>query len=158
MTLKKHLAERYIPPSIKWKLVLKGVGKLYRAIYDELEENDKGSSAKALANAAYKVGQDFGESLKKDFQLGDTIEDVAFAMEVDHKVFGIKAVVAEKSENKIVYHCCECAWKKYFNPKLCIAIGQAEKGIAYVLNPKAKYHVLQTRSMGKEYCVIAIEI
>lgn len=96
--------------------------------------------------------------MEEDFQLGDNIEDIAFAMGVDHEVFGIKAAVAEKSENKIVYHCHECAWKKYFNPKLCIAIGQAEKGIAHALNPKAKYHVLQTRSMGKECCVIAIEI
>jgi len=138
--------------------VLKGVGKLYRAIYDELEKDDKVSSAKALADAAYKVGLDFGETLKEEFQLGNTIEDVAFAMEIDHKVFGVKAVVAERSERKIVYHCYRCAWKKYFKPKLCIAIGQAEKGIAHALNPMAKYHVLQTRTMGKERCVIAIEI
>lgn len=155
--MKKHLAERYIPSSMKWKLVLKGVGKLYRAIYDELEKDDKGSSAKVLAEAAYKVGLDFGETLKEDFNLGNTVEDAAFAMEIDHKVFGVKAVVAEKSDRKIVYHCHECAWKKCFKPKLCIAIGQAEKGIAHALNPKAKYHALQTRTMGKEHRIIAIE-
>jgi hypothetical protein len=158
MSLKKHLAKRYIPSSTKWKLVLKGVGKLYRAIFDELEKDEKGSSAKALANAAYRVGLDFGETLKEDFGLGDTIEDIAFAMEIDHKVFGIKAVVAEKDERKIVYHCYQCAWKKYFTPELCIAIGQTEKGIAHALNLEAKYNVLQTRTMGKDPCIIAIEV
>jgi len=43
-------------------------------------------------------------------------------------------------------------------PKLCIAIGQAEKGIAHALNSEAKYNVLQTRTMGKDRCIIAIEI
>ncbi len=143
---------------MKWKLVLKGVGKLYRAIYDELEKHDEGSSAKALAAAAYVVGLDFGETLKGTFQLGSTIEDIAFAMDIDHKVFGVEATAAEKTDKKIVYHCHECAWKKYFTPKLCIAIGQAEKGIAHALNSKAKYSVLQTRTMGKEHCIIAIEI
>ena len=138
--------------------MLKGVGKLYRAIFDELEKDEECSSTKALANAAYKVGLDFGETLKEDFQLGNTIEDIAFAMEIDHKVFGVKAAVAERSERKIVYHCYRCAWKKYFNPKLCVAIGQAEKGIAHALNPGVKYYILQTRTMGKERCIIAIEI
>jgi hypothetical protein len=41
MSLKKHLAKRYIPSSTKWKLVLKGVGKLYRAVYDELEKDER---------------------------------------------------------------------------------------------------------------------
>ena len=158
MSLKKHLAKRYIPSSTKWKLVLKGVGKLYRAVYDELEKDEKDSSAKALANAAYRVGLDFGETMKEDFGLGNTIEDIAFAMDIDHKIFGVKAVVAEKNERKIVYHCYQCAWKKYFTPKLCIAIGQAEKGIAHALNSGAKYNVLQTRTMGKDHCIIAIEI
>jgi len=158
MSLKKHLAKRYIPSSTKWKLVLKGIGKLYRAIYDELEKDDMESSSNALANAAYRVGLDFGETLKKDFRLGNSIEDIAFAMKIDHKIFGIKAVVAEKDERKIVYHCYQCAWRKYFTPKLCIAIGQAEKGIAHSLNSEAKYNVLQTRTMGKDCCIIAIEI
>jgi hypothetical protein len=87
MSLKKHLAKRYIPSSTKWKLVLKGVGKLYRAIYDELEKDDRDSSAKALADASYRVGLDFGETLKKDFGLGNSIEDVAFAMEIDHDIW-----------------------------------------------------------------------
>ncbi len=152
-----HLARRYIPSSTKWKLVVKGVGKLYRTIYDGLEE-DGGPPAKLLAEAAYKVGRDFGETLREDFHLKDTIEDIAFAIEVDHKVFRVKAKVAEKSYRKIVYHCFECVWEKYFTPKLCIAIGQAEKGIAHALNPKAKYHVIQTRTMGRNHCIIAIEI
>lgn len=138
--------------------MLKGVGKLYRAIFDELEKDEKCSSTKALASAAYRVGLDFGETLKEDFQLGSTIDDIAFAMEIDHKVFGVKAVVAERSERKIVYHCYKCAWKKYFIPKLCVAIGQAEKGIAHALNPGVKYYILQTRTMVKERCIIAIEI
>jgi hypothetical protein len=157
MSLKKHLAKRYIPSSTKWKLVLKGVGKLYRAVYDELEKDGKDSS-NALADAAYRVGLDFGETLKEDFGLGNTIEDIAFAMDIDHKVFGVKAIVAEKDLKKIVYHCYQCAWKKYFTPKLCVAIGQAEKGIAHALNSNAKYNVLQTRTMGKDRCIIVIEI
>jgi hypothetical protein len=43
---------------------LKGVGKMYRAVYDELEKDGKDSSAKALAKAAYRVVLDFGETLK----------------------------------------------------------------------------------------------
>jgi len=143
---------------MKWKLVLKGVGKLYSAICDELEKNNHRSQLKALADASYRVGLDFGETLKADYQLEDTIEDLLFALQVDHKVFGIRAAVSEKSDRKVVYHCYECAWEKYFKPKLCIAIGQAEKGIIHALNPEAKYYVLQTRTMGKEHCVIAIEI
>ncbi len=158
MSLKKRVAKRYIPSSMKWSLVLKGVGKLYRAIYDGLEEAGQDVPARVLADAAYRVGLDFGETLREEFHLGDTIEDVVFAMEIDHKVFGVKAEVAEKSERKVVYHCYECAWQEYFQPKLCIAIGQAEKGIAHALNPVAKYHVLQTRTMGKERCIIEIEI
>lgn len=158
MSLKKRLAKSYIPSTTKWKLVLKGVGKLYRAIYDELEKDDGGPSAKALAHAAYKVGLEFGETVKEKFKLGNTIDDIAFAMEIDHKVFGVEATLAEKSHKKIVYHCYRCAWKKYFTPKLCIAIGQAEKGIAHALNPSAKYNVLQTRTMGKERCIIVIEL
>ena len=138
--------------------MLKGVGKLYRAICDELEDTDKEVSTRVLADAAYRVGLDFGETLREEFHLGGTIKDVAFAMEIDHKVFGVKAEIAEKNERKVVYHCYECAWKKYFQPKLCIAISQAEKGIAHALHPMAKYHVLQTRTMGKERCIIEIEI
>lgn len=156
--MKKHLAKKYIPSSKKWKLVLKGVGKLYRAIYDELKEADEKVSTKVLANAAYKVGLDFGETLREEFHLGNTIKDIAFAMDIEHKVFGIKAKVAEKNQRKIIYHCHECAWEKYFEPKLCIAIGQAEKGIAQALNPQAKYHVLETRTMGRDRCTIEIEI
>lgn len=155
--LKKYVAKSYIPSSRKWNLVLKGVGKLYRAIYDELEEAGEEVPARVLADAAYKVGIDFGDTLREEFHLGDTIEDVAFAMEIEHKVFGVKAEIAEKSDRKVVYHCYECAWKKYFQPKLCIAIGQAEKEIAQALNSMAKYHVLQTRTMGKERCIIEIE-
>jgi hypothetical protein len=159
LSLKKRLARRYIPSSVKWESVLKGVGKLYRAIYDELEKDgDKSIPSEALANAAYEVGLDFGESLKEKLHLNGTIEDIAVAMDVDHKIFGMKAKIAEKTEGKIVYHCYQCAWKRYFTPKLCIAIGQAEKGIAQALNPKAEYNVLQTRTMGKDFCIFTIEI
>jgi hypothetical protein len=52
LSLKKSLARRYIPPSMKWESVLKGIGKLYRAIYDELEKGgDAESPSEALANA-----------------------------------------------------------------------------------------------------------
>ena len=144
---------------MKWESVLKGIGKLYRAIYDELEKGgDAKSQSKALANAAYEVGSDFGENLKETLHLGNSIEDIAVAMDVDHKIFGMKAKIAEKTERKIVYHCYQCAWKKYFTPQLCIAIGQAEKGIAQALNSKAEYNVLQTRTMGKDFCIFTIEI
>lgn len=159
MSLKKHVARRYIPSSTKWKLVLKGLGKLYSSIAEELEKNESGSdSAKALADATYNVGFDFGEDLKEELKLGSSIDDVAVAMDLEHRVFGMKAKVAEKSDRRIVYHCRECAWKKYFTPKLCIAIGQAEKGIAQALNPKAQYHILQTRTMGKDKCIFEVEI
>lgn len=160
MSLKKSLARRYILSSTKWKTVLKGVGKLYRAIYDELEkkDNEKRKPSETLANAAYAVGLDFGTNLKETFHLNDSIDDIAVAMDVDHKIFGMKAAVTEKTDRKIVYHCYQCAWKKYFTPKLCIAIGQAEKGIAQALNPQAKYNVLQTRTMGKDFCIFTIEI
>lgn len=143
---------------MRWKLVLKGVGKLYRAIYDELETREHDSPAEAMAHAAYKVGTEFGQTLKKDFQLGSSIEDIAFVMDVEHKVFGMNATVTEKSERKIVYDCTECAWQKYFTPRLCNAIGQAEKGIAQAINPEAKYSILQTRTMGKERCIFSVEI
>ena len=51
------MAKRYISSSMKWKLALKGLGKLYRAVYDELEKEGT-NSGKTLANAAYKVGLD----------------------------------------------------------------------------------------------------
>ena len=159
MSLKKRLARRYIPSSVRWESVLKGVGKLYRAIYDELEKDGgKSIPSEPLAKAAYRVGFNFGESLKKTLHLNGTIEDIAVAMDVDHKIFGMKAKIAEKTDRKLVYHCYQCAWKKYFTPKLCIAIGQAEKGIAQALNPKAEYNVLQTRTMGKDFCIFTIEI
>ena len=105
---------------MKWNLVLKGVGKLYRAIYDELEKNgDKSVPSEALANAAYEVGWDFGKSLKEELSLNDSIEDIAVAMDVDHKIFGMKAEIADKSERKIVYHCYHCAWKKIKPPQIC---------------------------------------
>jgi predicted ArsR family transcriptional regulator len=158
MSLKKRLARRYMPSSTKWELALKGVGKLYKAIYDELRKNGDGSQEKAMAHAAYKTGLDFGEDLKKEFRLRGTIEDIAFAMDVEHKIFGMRAKIAEKNDSKITYHCYQCAWQKYFTPKLCIAIGQAEKGIAQALSPKAKYNILQTRTMGKDKCIFTIEI
>jgi predicted hydrocarbon binding protein len=159
LPLEKHVARRYIPSSTKWKLVLRGLGKLYGAIGNELEKGEgAGDRTKALADAAYRVGLDFGEDLKEEFKLGSSIEDVAVAMDLEHRVFGMKAKVAEKSDRRIVYHCSECAWKKYFTPKLCIAIGQAEKGIAHALNPKAQYHILQTRTMGKDRCIFEVEI
>jgi predicted hydrocarbon binding protein len=143
---------------MKWEAVLKGVGKLYRAIYDEMAKNDgKTVPTKTLADASYKVGLDFGKDLKETLHLGGSIKDIAVAMDVEHQIFGMKTRIAEKSERKIVYHCYRCAWQKYFSPKLCIAIGQAEKGIAQALNPEVKYYILQTRTMGKEYCVFAIE-
>ncbi len=128
--MKRRLAKRYISSSTKWKLVLKAIGKLYRAIYYELDKEEGSSSVKALADTAFKVGRNFRETLKRYFQLGNTIEDISFTMEVEHNVFGTKAAVTEKSKEKIVYYCYECAWKKYFKPKLRIAIGQAEKGMA----------------------------
>lgn len=158
MNLKKRLARTYIPSSTKWKLALKGMGKLYRAIYDELETASPSSHGRAMADAAYRVGLDFGEALKKDLRLGGGIDDVATAMDVEHKILGMKTSVAERNDRKIVYHCHQCAWRKYFTPKLCVAIGQAEKGIAHALNPKAKYHILQTRTMGKTPCVFEVEI
>jgi predicted hydrocarbon binding protein len=159
LSFKKRLARRYIPSSKKWELVLKGVGKLYKAIYDELEKNGETKvPSEALADAAYKVGLDFGQSLKEELNLKDSIEDIATAMDIDHRVFGMKAEIADKSERKIIYHCHQCAWKKYFTPKLCIAMGQAEKGIAQSINQKAKYNILQTRTMGKDFCIFAIEV
>jgi predicted hydrocarbon binding protein len=159
LSLKKSLARRYIPASMKWESVLKGIGKLYRAVYDELERGgDAEFPSKVLANAAYEVGLGFGEDLKETLHLGNSIEDIAVALDVDHKIFGMKAKIAEKTKRKIVYHCYQCAWKKYFTPKLCIAIGQAEKGIAQALNSEARYNVLQTRTMGKDFCVFTIEI
>lgn len=138
---------------------MKGLGKLYGAIGNELEKSEgAGDSTKALADAAYRVGFDFGEDLKEELKLGSSIEDVAAAMDLEHRVFGMKAKVTEKSDRRIIYHCSECAWKKYFTPKLCIAIGQAEKGIAQALNPKAQYRILQTRTMGKGKCIFEVEI
>jgi len=80
-----------------------------------------------LANVAYKTGLDFGESLKQELPLENTIEDIALAMNIERKIFGMKASEVEKSGRKIVYHCHSCVWQKYFTPKLCIAIGQAGK-------------------------------
>jgi predicted hydrocarbon binding protein len=159
LSLKRNVARRYIPSSTKWKLVLKGLGKLYGAIGEELEKvESRSNSARALADAAYRVGFDFGEDLKDEFKLGNSIEDVAVAMDLEHRVFGMKAKVAEKSDRRIVYHCSECAWKKYFTPKLCIAMGQAEKGMAQALNSRARYHILQTRTMDKDKCIFEVEI
>jgi hypothetical protein len=121
-------------------------------------KKNKKPSGKALANAAHKVGLDFGESLKQEFHLESSIDDVSFAMNVEHKIFGMKASIVKKTDKKLIYHCYSCAWKKYFTPKLCIAIGQAEKGIAQALNPQAKYHILQTRTMNKDKCIFEIEI
>jgi hypothetical protein len=159
LSLKKRLARRYVPSSMKWESVLKGIGKLYRAIYDELEkDSDAETPSKALANAAYKVGFDFGGDLRETLHLSNSIEDIAVAMDVDHKIFGMKAKIVEQDKRKVVYHCYQCAWKKYFTPELCIAIGQAEKGIVNALNPEAKYNIIQTRTMGKDFCVFAIEV
>jgi len=159
LSLKKRLARRYVPSSTKWESVLKGVGKLYRAIYDELEKDGNVETpSKALGNAAYEVGFDFGENLRETLHLGNSIEDIAVAMDVDHKVFGMKAKIVEQNKSKVVYHCYHCAWKKYFTPELCVAIGQAEKGIVNALNPEAKYSIIQTRTMGKDFCVFAIEV
>ena len=159
MGWKKHLAKRYVPSSMKWEAVLKGVGKLYRAVYDEMDKSGgKPVPAKTMADASYKVGLDFGKDLKGMLHLGGRMEDIITAMDVEHQIFGMKAAIVEKSEKRVVYHCYRCAWQKYFSPKLCIAVGQAEKGIAQALNPKAKYHILQTRTMGKEYCIFAIEV
>jgi predicted hydrocarbon binding protein len=144
---------------MKWESVLKGVGKLYRAIYDELEKDgDAKIPSETLANAAYEVGRDFGENLKETFHLGNSIKDIAVAMDVDHKIFGMKAKIVEQNKTKVIYHCYQCAWKKYFTPELCIAIGQAEKGIVNALNPKAQYNIIQTRTMGKDFCVFTIEV
>lgn len=156
--MKRRLARKYIPSSVKWKLVLKGVGKLYSAIYEELERNKGNPSGKKLADAAYRVGLDFGEDLKREFQLGNSVGDIVFALDMEHRIFGMRASVVERSDRKIVYHCYECAWQKYFSPKLCIAIGQAEKGITHAINYETKYSILQTRTMGKEYCVFSIEL
>jgi hypothetical protein len=155
--LKKHVAKRYLPSSIKWKFALKGIGKLYSAISDELEKGES-SSKKALADAAYRVGLDFGKDFRDEFHLGSTIADIVFAMQIEHKIFGMKASIAEKNDRKVVFHCWQCAWQKYFTPKLCNAIGQAEKGIAQALNPEAKYNILQTRTMGKTPCIFKVEI
>jgi len=156
---KSYLARKYVPSSIKWEAVVKGIGKLYRAIYDEMRKNgDETVPGKTLANASYRVGLDFGKDLKQALNLGGTIEDIATAMDVEHQIFGMRARITEKSESKIVYHCYRCAWQKYFCPELCMAIGQAEKGIAQALSPEAKYYIRQTRTMGKEYCVFAIEL
>lgn len=73
MTLKRHLAKRYIPPSIKWKLVLKGVGKLYRAIFDELEENGKGSSAKRWPMQLIRLDGILEKVWRKTFSLETTL-------------------------------------------------------------------------------------
>lgn len=148
-----------MPSLMKWELVLKSVGKLYRAIYDELEK-DGGNrvSTKFLADAAFRVGLDFGDTLKKKLHLRSGIEDIAVAMDIEHKIFGMKAAIKEKTDRKIVYHCHDCAWQSYFTPKLCIAIGQAEKGIAQALNSKARYHIFQTRTMGREFCAFEVEI
>lgn len=121
-------------------------------------EKGERSSGKTLANAAYKIGLGFGENLKEEFHLGNSIEDIGFAMEVEHKIFGMKATVSQKTDRKIVYHCHSCAWRKYFTPRLCIVIGQAEKGIAQALNAQAKYHILQTRTMNKDKCIFEIQI
>lgn len=97
--------------------------------------------------------------VERDFELESTIEDIEFAMEIDHKVFGHKGCCGcEKNEKRIVYNFYECSWKKHLEPRLCIAIGQAEKGIAQALNPKAEYHILQTRTMDKDRCIRAIDI
>lgn len=158
MSIKKQFAKRYIPPQTKWKLALKGIGKLYRAIYDELEEEDKNSSDSTLSKAAYRIGKDFGQTLKADFKLGNTIDDIGFAMEIDHNIFGMKAKIAEHSRSRIVYYCYQCAWKKYFEPRLCLAMGQAEKGVAQALNTNAKYNILQTRTMGRDKCIFTVEV
>jgi predicted hydrocarbon binding protein len=159
MGWKKHLAKRYVPSSMKWEAVLKGVGKLYRAVYDEMEKNGgKAVPTKTLADASYKLGLDFGRDLKEMLHLGTSLDDVATAMDVEHQIFGMKTTVVEKSEKRVVYHCHQCAWQKYLFPKLCVAIGQAEKGIAQAFDPNAKYHILQTRTMGKEYCIFTVEV
>jgi hypothetical protein len=70
----------------------------------------------------------------------------------------MKTKIVERNEHKIVFHCYECAWKEYFEPKLCLAIGQAEKGIVQAINKNAEYSILQTRTMGKEKCIFSIEL
>lgn len=42
----------------------KAFSKLYRPVCDELEKDEKSSSAKALADAAYRVRLDFGETYR----------------------------------------------------------------------------------------------
>jgi hypothetical protein len=64
------LARRYIPSRTKWKLALKGIAKLYRAIFDELKEEGNGSQSSVLSRAAYRIGVDFGQTLKEEFKLG----------------------------------------------------------------------------------------
>jgi hypothetical protein len=130
VTLKKTIAKRLIPASMKWESVVKGIAKLYAAIYEEIKKANDRTSLEILGDAAYRVGYDFGESLKERFELGDSLDDIEFAFKVEHQIFGIKSKVAEKTSNELVFHNHECQWSKYFTPPLCIAIGEAEKGIA----------------------------
>ena len=136
--------------------------RLRKAVRSHRQRAEKskgaGVSTKALTDAAYRVGFDFGEDLKEEFKLGGSIEDVAVAMDLEHRVFSMKAKVAEKSDRRIAYHCREYAWKKYLTPKLCIAIGQAEKGITQALNPRTQHRILQTRTMGKDRCIFEAQI
>ena len=110
-----------------------------------------------MADAAYSVGVDFGEDLKEELKLGSSIEDVAVAMDLEHRVFGMKANVAEKSDLGIVYHCRVRLEEVLYSQTVhCDWTGR--KGTAQALKPKAQYHILQTRTMGKDKCIFEVEI
>lgn len=158
MTMKRSLASRYVPASVKWVTLLKGVGRLYRSVYDELSMDAGHPPLTILGEAAYKVGLEFGQSLKEEFGLSEKLDDIELAMRIEHQIFGIESRLTEKTANRLVFCNTSCYWSRYFDPGLCVAIGEAEKGIAQALNPKATYTIVQTRTMGADCCIYRVEV
>lgn len=143
-----------IPSGMKCRKLIKAYGELYLGVFEDAKSQEV---LKDLSRVIFNIGRKNGERFKKEFALGESATDAAFALIIGHKLFGIKSRVAVGTDNKAVIQVDQCPWEEMFPPEACDVLGNIERGACNALNPELNYTITKKLTDKDEICEFVIE-
>ena len=148
-----------IPPSIRWKKSVTGLGTMYSDLYSAMLQERDIQGIKRLDKVMHEIGLKQGPKILKELDMGWDLEGCAYVLLAAHRLFGMKSKIAEISVNKVVINVSHCSWGTRIDgwiPATCSSIAHYETGVVKSILPNATHKYTKKRSLGDDVCELII--
>ncbi len=154
--LKKERAE------ISW--IMRGFGTMIQEIVEMVKSEIGEDGENAINKTLFMLGKEMGESIKKEYNLGDSVIDMALLMLAHELRWGLKANISKLGEKRSVLRIEYCPFASKYggpfsSPEDCLLWRHYALGLASGVGSKIKFGEARKKlTKGDEYCEYVFEV